>query len=122
MSSSTSRKSRKRARPSASTADDQSFYTTASSEHASTYDKDANAVLMDNNICGPSYSAQPSNIDAIRATLDIPRRSFSPSVYPDVKFDDFKRACHKATNEHYLMVEVIHPFLTSYLHHTASGD
>lgn len=99
-----------------------SLPTSVTSERTSTYDKIASDLFMDHHIYGPAYCDQPTNKQALLTQLNRTRRSLSPSVYPDSKFEQFVRANHKALNEGQLMSEVIHPYFTSYFDHTASTD
>ncbi|KXT07982.1 hypothetical protein AC579_1105 [Pseudocercospora musae] len=114
---------RKRSRRTASTlASASSLPTSVPSERTSTYHKHATDVFMDNNIFGPSYRVDPANKAALLDGLARARRSLSPSLYPDSKFEAFVRANHKALNEGQLVSEVVHPYFTSYFDHAASTD
>ncbi|EXL39850.1 hypothetical protein FOCG_17560 [Fusarium oxysporum f. sp. radicis-lycopersici 26381] len=87
---------------------------TTTTKSTGPYDRAFQQHLIDHDIYPDRYEypdgripSRPGNLDEIRQALGQPRRSLSPSVFPDDQFEAFQRADAHASKESQVIVDVI---------------
>lgn len=87
---------------------------TTTTKSTGPYDRAFQQHLIDHDIYPDRYEypdgripPRPGNLEEIRQALGQPRRSLSPSIFPDDKFEAFQRADAHASKESQVIVDVI---------------